>query len=142
MKKSLHFALCSPPAPLAFPWCCARPDPQHQHWPIALPRPAAPTDHGQDPMLSSPKYPRPGAMPWAPGQAAEVLTWFSWPYQKAPAACARLQLRGWERLAWPTEPNLSPKGLAHSQGLKTPGAQRNIQGGCVFLRKRWQQGGG
>lgn len=78
--------------PLGFPWCCAHPDPQHQDWPIALPRPAAPTDHGQGPMLSSSKYPRPGAMPWAPGQAAEVLTWSSWPYQKA--ACARLQLQG------------------------------------------------
>lgn len=98
-EPPLHPALLS--SPFGFPWCCAHPDPWDPDWPIALPRPAAPTGHGQDPVVSFPKYPHPGAVPWAPGQAAEVLTWFSWPYQKAPAACARLQLQGWERLAWP-----------------------------------------
>lgn len=41
-------------SPFGFPRRCAHPDPQHQDWPITLPRPAAPTDRGQDPVLSSP----------------------------------------------------------------------------------------
>lgn len=104
MKKSLHSTLSSSPAPLAF--LNAVPTLTHgtRTGPSPFPRPAA------DSMAKIQSSPHPGVLPWAPGQPAEVPTWFSWPYQKAPAAfCARLQLQGWEKPTWPTEPNLSPK---------------------------------
>lgn len=65
------------PSPLGFPQC-----PQCWDQPISRPRPAALIDYGQDPMFTSPNHPRlrPGAMPQAPGQAAEMLTRFPWPY--------------------------------------------------------------
>ena len=116
------------PSPLGFPRCRARSDLQRQDQPISLLRPAALIDCGQDPTLTSPNRPRPGVMPRAPGQAAEMLTRFPQPYRKAPAACARLQLQGWEQLAWPTSPNSSPKSLVHPPALESSSGAEELRG--------------
>lgn len=143
MKKSLHSSPRSTPVPLAFLHAMPAPTRSARDQPISLPRPAALADCGQNPTLTSPNHPRPcpGAMPQAPGQAAEMLTRFPRPYQKALAARARLQLQEWEQLAWPTPPNSSPKNLFHIPNPSRAQGERRSSGVDEFPGKRWQLGG-
>lgn len=117
------------PSPLISLQCCAHSDPQCQDELISLLKPAALIDCGQDPELTSSNHPRPGAMPWAPGQAAEMLTHFLWPYQNAPATYARLQLQGWQQHTWPTSPNSLPKTFVHPQALMSSSGAKELWGG-------------
>lgn len=82
MKKSLHSPSPFTPTPLAF--LGAMPAPEQA---MSLPRPAVLIDCGQNPTFASPNRPRPAEMPWALGQAPEMLAHFPWSYQKASAAC-------------------------------------------------------
>lgn len=82
MKKSLHSPSRFTPTPLAFLGAMPAPG-----WATSLRRPAVLIDCGQNPILASPNRPRSVEMPWALGQAPEMLTHFPWSYQKASAAC-------------------------------------------------------
>lgn len=130
MKKSLHSLPVLHPSTLGFPSCRAHSNLQHQNWPLPL------IAHGQNPMFSSPNHPcpHPGVMPWALCQAAEMLTHFSLALPKG--ICARLQLQGWEQLAWP---NSSPKGFVHPQVLEWC---RGTLGGMSFLERDGSQARG